>query len=259
MTEAGTGAPTAPSMGMFQKLIGVYFSPGKTFEAVATKPGWDWLLPVILMMVGVFAVQKATIPKIDVEEAVAMNMKIVDRMNRNMPEAERAKAEEATREATQKEKDRGGSPFAPLFVLLPVLAVSGIYHGIAVISGKGTSFKRVLAGYAWVQCISLLALLLTIVVAIPQTALSMIDIQTGRLLKSNIAAFLDFDSTSKVLLALLSSVDVFDIWYFVINSIALSKTTRFSSKQAMAVVGSVWGLYIVVKMIAAAVYSYMLG
>jgi hypothetical protein len=38
------------------------------------------------------------------------------------------------------------------------------------------------------------------------------ELQTGRLLKSNVAAFLDFDTTSKPLLAILSSVDVFDIW-----------------------------------------------
>jgi hypothetical protein len=259
MTEAGTGAPAAPTMGVFQKLVGVFFSPSKTFEAIAAKPGWDWLVPVVLMMVAIFGVQRATVPKIDIDEATAVQMKFVERMNRNLTDADREKIEAGTREGFEKQKDPVRSLIAPIFVWLPLLVVSGIYMGIAAASGKSAGFKRILAGYAWVQCIQVLVMVLTILVALPQTSLSANDVQYGRVLKSNVAAFLDFDTTSKPLLALLSSIDVFDFLYVAINGIALSKTTKFTLKQAYGVVGTVWGLYIVLKVILGAVYAYLMG
>ena len=86
----------------------------------------------------------------------------------------------------------------------------------------------------------------------------MLDIAIA-MLKSNVAAFMDFETTNKVVLAVLSSVDVFDIWMFFIGSIALSKTSKFSPKGAMFTVGGVWLLYIVLKMACAGLYQAFLG
>ena len=85
------------------------------------------------------------------------------------------------------------------------------------------------------------------------------DIQFMRVLKSNVGAFLDFETTSKALLAITSSIDVFDIWGFLVGSIALSKTTRFSKAGAMYTVGGVWMVYILLKVALGAVYTAFLG
>ena len=45
-------APTSslgPEPGPLARVIGVFFSPAKTFESIARKPGMDWLLPVIIL------------------------------------------------------------------------------------------------------------------------------------------------------------------------------------------------------------------
>jgi hypothetical protein len=78
-------------------------------------------------------------------------------------------------------------------------------------------------------------------------------------LKSNLGAFLDFDTTSKAVLAVASSIDVFDIWAFFVGSIALSKTTRFSPKAARYTVGGVWLLYILLKVVFGGIYSAFTG
>jgi hypothetical protein len=93
----------------------------------------------------------------------------------------------------------------------------------------------------------------------PRDKLDVTEINFQRVLKSNVAAFLDFDTTSKVLLAVLSSVDVFDIWAFFVGSLALSKTTRLSSSAAKYVVGGVWLSYILLKVCLGALYATFMG
>src|SRR4249920_2978381 len=223
-----TDAPTSfsgPEPGPLARVIGVFFSPAKTFESIARKPGWDWLVPLVLVMVGSFIAQSAMLPKMDVDEAVKTQMKMIDKMAKgSIPEEKRAEIE---RNAHEKIK-AGASPVRrainTLFILIPILMVPGIYHGLAAAFNAKTTYFKVLCGYAYTWSLYIIPLLLTAVVAMPRVSLDANEIQFQRVLKSNVAAFLDFETTSKVLLAILSSVDVFDIWAFFVGSIALSKT-----------------------------------
>jgi hypothetical protein len=117
----------------------------------------------------------------------------------------------------------------------------------------------VVAGYAYTQVIQIFPQLLTAVVAWPQKRLDAMDVQFARVLKSNVGAFLDFDTTSKAVLAMASSLDVFDIWAFFVGSIALSKTTRFSPKGARFAVGGVWLAYILLKVVLGGIYGTFTG
>lgn len=253
-------AVVGPEPGPLGRLVGVFFSPGKTFASIARKPGWDWLVPVLLLMVASFIAQSVMLPKMDVDEAVKGQMKMIDKMAKgSIPEEKRGEIEAKTREGME----RGKSPFRrvlnTLFIFIPILLVPAIYHGLAAAFGKKTGYLTVLSGYAYTWSIYIIPTLLTAVVALPRDKIEATEIQFQRVLKSNVAAFLDFDSTSKVLLAILSSVDVFDIWAFVVGSIALSKTTRFSASAAKYVVAGVWLSYIVLKICLAAMYSVFMG
>jgi hypothetical protein len=117
----------------------------------------------------------------------------------------------------------------------------------------------VLSGYSYTWSIYIVPILLSAVVAMPRASLDATEINFQRVLKSNVAAFLDFDTTSKVLLAVLSSVDVFDIWGFFVGSIALSKTTKLSPTAAKYVVGGVWLTYILLKVCFGGLYSAFMG
>lgn len=249
-----------PEPGPLARLMGVFFSPAKTFESIARKPGWDWLVPVILIMVGSFIAQSVMLPKMDVDDAVKTQMKFIDKMAKgSIPEDKRAEIERNTRASMEAGKSPVRRILNTLFIFIPVLLVPLIYHGLAAAFNAKTSYKKVLAGYAYTWSIYLVPLLLSAVVAIPRDKLDATDIQFQRVLKSNVGAFLDFDTTSKVLLALLSSVDVFDIWAFFVGAIALSKTTRLSSAAAKYVVGGVWLAYILLKVCLALMYSAFMG
>lgn len=251
---------SAPEMGAFARLTGVLFSPAKTFESIARKPGWDWLVPVVLVMAAFFVSQSATVTKIDVDDAVKTQMKFVDKMSGGrMTEADRAKVEEQTRAGIEKGKSPVRRALNTLFVFIPVFFVPLLYFAISAAFGKKGKYLTIVAGYAYTQVIQVFPQLLTAVVAWPQEKLDAMDVQFARVLKSNVGAFLDFQTTSKAVLALASSIDVFDIWAFFVGSIALSKTTKLSPGGARWAVGGVWLLYIVIKMALGGVYSAFAG
>ena len=207
-----------PELGVVGRIIGVFTSPGKTFESIARKPGWDWLAPVLLVMVGLFASQSATLPKIDVDEAVKAQMKMTDKMSQGkLPAEKRAEIEAQMRQGMEKQKSPVRRALNCLFIFIPVLLVPLIYHGLAASFGAKTRYLTVLSGYAYTQVIQIIPLLLTAVVAFPQEMLSAPDVQFARVLKSNVGAFLDFDTTNKAILAIASSIDIFDIWAFIVG------------------------------------------
>jgi Yip1-like protein len=245
-------------MGVVQRLLGVFTSPSKTFEDIAARPGWDWLVPVLLVMLGSFVLQSVALPKIDVDQAVKDQMKIVDKMTKgNLPEAKRAEIEGNTRKGIEAGKSPVRRALNTLIIVAFMLLVPALYRGIAAAMGRKATYKRLLAGYTYTWMIYLIPIVLTIFIVMSRSEVDPNELNFARLLKSNVAAFLDFDTTSKPLLALLSSVDVFDIWGYIVGSIAVSKMTDFTRKGAMAVVGTVWGLYIVIKVCLGAFLGMM--
>jgi hypothetical protein len=101
--SAGTSTPPlGPEPGALARVFGVFMSPAKTFESIARKPGWDWLVPVVLLMVASFIAQSAMLPKMDVDEAVKTQMKFIDKMAKgSIPAEKRAEIEQKTREVLQ--------------------------------------------------------------------------------------------------------------------------------------------------------------
>ena len=237
-------------MGVVGRLLGVFTSPSKTFEDIAARPGWDWLVPVAIIIAAFWILQSMAVPKIDTEQQFKDQMTMMSKVTARMDDAQRAKFEQQTREGIEAQGKPSRRALGLLFIIGFMLFVPALYRGIAAAFGRQATYKRLLAGYAYTWMIYLIPFVLTIIIVATRSTIDAGELQTARLLKSNVAAFLDFDTTSKPLLAILSSVDVFDIWGYIVGSISVSKMTDFTRKGAFAVVGSVWGLYIVCKIIA---------
>jgi len=237
-------------MGVVQRLLGVFTSPSKTFEDIAARPGWDWLVPVALTIACFVVLQSLALPKIDTEQAYKDQMKLMSKFTANMNDAQREEFERRTREGIEAQKNPSRRILGAAFIVGFMLFVPALYRGIAAAFGRQATYKKLVAGYAYTWMIYMIPFILTIIIVATRSTIDAGELQTGRLLKSNVAAFLDFDTTSKPLLAILSSVDVFDIWGYIVGSISVSKMTSFTRKGAYAVVGSVWGLYILLKIVA---------
>src|SRR5262245_10218665 len=107
MSETHEAPPQhmGPEPGALARVVGVFFSPEKTFASIARKPGWDWLVPVVLLMVASFIAQSVMLPKMDVDEAVKQQMKMVEKMSQGKLDSQkRAEIETKTREGMEKGK-----------------------------------------------------------------------------------------------------------------------------------------------------------
>jgi hypothetical protein len=238
-------------MGAVSRLINVFFSPSKLFESIARKRGWDWMVPVAILVVLSIAGAMVVSPKLDVDEAVRVQMQRMEKARPGMTDADRAKMEEAVRSSMQK---MTGGPLrfvGTAFVLIPLFLVPLFYHGIAAAWGKATSYLTVVAGYAYVQMVQALKGVLMLAVAAPRKTISILEVES--LVKSNLGAFMNPETASRPLVTLASSVDVFELWGVALGAIALSRITRLTPKGALLTVAGLWAAWVVVKLLLAVV------
>jgi hypothetical protein len=231
-------------MGPLARFIGVFTSPGKTFASIARFPGRDWLLPMGLFLALSLLATVVVTPKLDVEGAVNRFLQNMEERSPDMGADQRAQLEQQVRK--QYEMGTKG-PFrfiGVLFVLIPMLLVPLIYHGIAAAFGKQTTYSRVLTAYAFVQSVQIVKSLLFMVIASTKKSIQFDEMTT--VVKSNLAAFLDPETTPAFLRAVAANVDVFEIWALVLGTMALSRVTKFKTGGAAALVGGLWIVYVLV-------------
>jgi hypothetical protein len=244
--ETSTQAAPAVEMGVGARLVGVFFSPARTFESIARKPGWDWLVPIALLLASILVSSAVVNPKLDVEGYVERFMSKMEARG-NIPEGQLADIEKSVRQQFTFSTSVVGRAVGCAVFLLIVLVVPLIYHGIAAAMGAKTRYVMVLAGYAYVQMVQVVYWLLQAVVALPKERIDVVDAQLFRLVKSNPGAFMDPETTNRALLILVSSIDIFNIAALVIGSIALSKTTRLGPRGAAITVGGLWLLWVLLS------------
>lgn len=252
MSEVAGGSAPVPAgqeMGVFERLVGVFFSPAKTFESIARKPGTDWLVPVAVMVALVLVSAFTINPKLDVDSAVHQTMKKIEQ-RQQLDDAKRTQIEGAMRKQMGFMISGPGRFIAPIIVLVPFFLVPLFYHGIAAAFGASTRYMTVVAGYAWVQLVQALKFVIAIAVSIPRKSIDVNDAQN--LVRSNVGAFLNPATTSKAVIALASSIDLFEIWALVLTSIMVAKTTRLSKNAATITVVALWIVWVLIKMGGAA-------
>jgi len=252
MTETAS-TPSAlapgPEMSTLERLTGVFFSPGKTFASIGRKPGWDWLVPVGIMLALIVTSVFLINPKLDTDEAVKQALQKIEQ-NPNIPSDQRAKIEERIRGNFETVKSPKALLFAVPFVLITLFFVPAVYHGVAAAMGGSTRYMTVVAGYVWAQLPQVLKGLLGFLVAIPRDRIDLKEAET--IVKSSVGAFLDPQTTSAPLRACATQIDLFEIWGIVLGTIMLSRCTRLSKNAAAITVVSLWIVWTLLKVGGAA-------
>ena len=250
MTEAGTGAPSAPSMGLVEKLTGIFFSPAKVFAAVAGKPGWDWIVPLVFLAVCVLTYQGILQKRFDKEAAISETMAKIE-ANPRIPADQKAGIEERVRGQFEWGEKPIGKVISVLTMLVPVFVVPLLYKGISAAFGLKAGYMKLVAGYAWCMVVTGLYWLLGGVVALPRSDIPLFEMQHMLVLKSNPAAFMG-QASSVALVTMLSFVDVFVIWGLFLRATMLEKVAGFGKGASWAVAGTVLGLWILIRAALAA-------
>ncbi|HEX5042576.1 MAG TPA: YIP1 family protein [Candidatus Polarisedimenticolaceae bacterium] len=230
-------------MGPLARLLGVFTAPGKTFASIARFPGRDWLLPAGLLLIVSLVGAVVVAPKIDVDAAVEHFLQKMDERMPDMGAEQRAEMERRVRQQYEAGTHGPWRFIGVFFVTVPLFLVPLIYHGVAAAFGKQTTYGRVLTAYAFVQGVQIVKSLLFIAVASTKSSIHLDSMTT--VVKSNLAAFLDPETTSAFVRSVASNLDVFEIWALVLGILALSRVTKFKPAGAAAVVAGLWAIYVI--------------
>jgi hypothetical protein len=229
------------------RIIGVFFSPKRTFEDIARKP--SWLLPVVLSTI------------LGIVATVALNQ----RMNwrEYLSEQFEKNPQAAQLPPDQKEKQLDISTKVTTYVVYVAGAFGSVLFAVIVgavmmlaynlLAGTGASFSQSLAVAAH-----------TLVVGIVSTPIFLLvlflrpkgTIDPNNPVATNLAAFLPEES-AKWLVTLFKSMDIFTIWTLILIAIGFAAVNpkKLKGAKSYVIAFSVWGVLVVVKTLWAFIFS----
>jgi hypothetical protein len=205
-----------PAQSFPQRLLGVFISPGETFEDVARKPGF-WA-PLIAIVLGALAVIETMLWKIGLERIVRMQLEQGGQASRMSPD----QIDQAVRMGVR----IGGITTHVFGILGPpivLLIIAGL--GLLILNpilGAQAKFKTVFSLVCYADLISLLGSLMAVAMILfgdPE------QFNAENPVPSNVGFFLNPHEVSKPLYSLASSADILTIWLLILLGVGLSKAT----------------------------------
>ena len=190
-------------MGLVKRMVGVFGSPGATFEAVRARVGVaDWLVPLILVMI---------------VSAVSMYMltPLMDEMNAALKDAgEHAQA-----------IGRVSTVISATFgVAIMLFVIAAILLGLArLVLGGETTYRHVLAVSSYSSLVYIPSSIVTVPLMIAKESIE-VQVGLGLLLPDSMAeSFLAY---------FLNALNVFSVWQYALTAIGLGIVSGISTKKA---------------------------
>jgi len=221
-----------PSMNIFQRLVGIFVSPKKVFADVdAGAPWWEpWVWGSLLHMIIAYAVLPVQIRLFELTK---------DTKPPEQFEAELAKMQEFP----IKYLGVITAPITILFVAVIFAALSFI--AVSVLSER-SNFKKHLAIYLWSSLVASVGVLLSNIIV------RMKGLETVRSYRDALAPFGPaalLPEGGKIWFALLSTLDVFAVWFYVLMAVGVTQVFRMSRSASLLVVVPIWLLSILIALI----------
>jgi hypothetical protein len=220
-------------MGIFE----VFYQPGKLFASLENRRG-AWVAPLLLGIVLILVVQVVTLRRIGMETILRQQLE----GTRLTPEQLQTVLTAANTPGAVYRTYVGG-----VFVgVVAIFMIAGLLTIFALVGSKqpkfSTNFSMVALAYFPYRLVFCLMTVLVLMTAPDPRALD-----TGNLLATNVAAFMDKDSTSKALYALLSTFDILSFFEIGLLSYGFSKVNRTSFGFGLFSVLSLWLLYVLIR------------
>jgi len=238
---AETPQPVGETLSAPATLTGVFFEPGRVFDALRAQP--RFLAATIILLLLTIAVTFVVYQRIDMGEYI------------------RSKMEKSSSSAQQtpEQKEMGvkfgkiiGAVLIPASVPITVFAGAALYLLGVMAFGGSISYKQSLAVWAYS---SLPPAVFASIVAILVLFLKAADtIDPEHMLVTNPGAFMSAES-SPVVVALLSQFDILRFYGLFLAALGLRKVARMSSGSAWGVVISLWLIGAILKVSSAAIFG----
>lgn len=218
----------------------VFYQPGTLFASLPNRRG-AWVLPLILSLLLSFFATYAVLQKIGLDTIV--RQQIENRSNMTPDQKQQA--------MTTAENSPAITYIAYGEVVIAVLLLPLIVAGGLAIFGMmarqqpkfGTTFSMVVLAYL---PYTLITTIMSVLVLYVSPDPSTLDYQN--LLATNVAAFVNKETTGKALYSLLGSIDILSFTEVGFLAYGFSKISRSSFFFGLVSVGCLWALWVVVKM-----------
>ena len=245
-------------LGPLQRLMGVLFSPGETFQDINRKP--TWLAPMVISIVlgacGSLFVNWWINPDWN---RITRDM-IRQQVNRGGPEL----TEEQIQQRVRIQQIIGKVIPLGIVAIVPIasLIIGGIYALGMMLMQAQTTFKKVLSVLLWTSCsVGLVNGIVTNASLMVRDRESLNAIKNpmdpGSLSATNLGVVLGSD-TSPVLMALASSVDLFSIWSMILMAIglaAIAGSRKITTKKTATLVVSLWVVVVLLRVLGAVAFG----
>jgi hypothetical protein len=245
----------AAEMSTPQTLSGIFFEPGRTFEALRARP--RFLAATIILVVAFLASTIVFFSKVDYDQMVRQAIENSPRADQMSPEQKETAISIQTKPIVKYGLGYG-LPIIGVFVI--VFAGAAIYLLGSMAMGKKMSYKQALAVWSYSSLpptlLATIANIIMLFVRPPDPADA--AAARGGLIHANLGIL--FDRTAHpVMVSALGAIDLFVIYGLVLAAIGLRKTGRLSSGSAWTVVIVVWLIGVVLRVGIAAVTGQAMG
>ena len=244
-------------LGPLARLTGTLLSPGETFEDVNRKP--TWIAP---MIIGILTVLAATLffqwrvhPDWD-SIFRAQIKKQLERTNQSLTD-EQMQQRLSISKSIAKFTPIIAAVFTPIFYVI----LAGIFAlGLMFIQAK-TTFKKILSVVAWTSAalsiVATVVMMASLMIRDQESLRSIDPTQASGIVPTNVAAFLPSE-TSAVIKAIAGSLDIFTIWTLILLTIgfaAIAGSRKITTGKTATVVFGFWGIFVLLKVVWAAVFG----
>jgi hypothetical protein len=202
-----------PSDSFLSRAIGVFVSPARTFESIARRP--DFIAPLIVAIVGAYALIEAMLQKIGAGRIVRQSLEISGKAAQMTPEQlDQTVARAST--ITALIMRVGAVIGVPIFLL--IIAAVGLLIA-NLIFGASVNFKTAFSVVCYANLVLQVGVILGLFIVFmgdPE------QFNPENPVPTTVAFFLNPRETSKVVYAIASSFDIFRVWFIVLTSLGLS-------------------------------------
>jgi hypothetical protein len=230
-------ALTKPSMGLFSRIIGVIFSPSRTFSYLNKRP--DWLGVLIVIIIFSLCMSLLYAQKTDLK---AMTRLQLERSGR---------AEQMTEAQLDRAADISGKIGRYMMIVGPILGtpiafliVAGLLHLIFSLFQGDTTFKKVFSIVAHSYVPGIFASIIGILLLLTR---KVNEIPIEELVKSNLSILFVQGETSKFLWNLSQSIDLFSIWAVVLLGIGMAAISKLKQRTSYIIVFSLWIVWVLIN------------
>jgi hypothetical protein len=240
--------PESPAMSFPARFLGVFISPGETFQDIARRP--DFVAPLITVVVAGLVVLETMLAKIGMERMIRQSLE-------QSGQAARMSADQLEQAV------RGGGTLATVISHVAVLIFgpaalliwAGLGLGILIlIFGAQAKFKAVFSATCYANLVGVLGALMAVaLILFGDTE----HFNVRNPIPSNVGFFLNPLETSKAWYSLASSADILWIWTMVLMAMGWSRVAdrKVNSLSVFLVFLGFWIVWILGKVGFAVLFS----